>query len=86
MRITAQAKIISLLPFVPLYSGTTKPPGEEMIRLMEATGCDLSLDNLEIVTARLVSELELRDEIEEGVRAISLHGLLGGDKRKKKFV
>lgn len=56
-----------------------------MIKMIESTGGDFGLGTLELVTARLVSELEARDDKEEAVMAAQLHGLMSGERKKKKF-
>lgn len=74
---------MSLIPFTPLESNQHPPPNEEMVKTIESAGADLSINNLEIITALIVQELERRDEDEESLRAIGLHGMFGqGGKRK----
>lgn len=84
-RITSQAKIMSLISFSPLDSPVQRPPNDSMVRTIEAAVTDLSTGAQEIITALIVQELERRDEEEENLKAIGLHGLFGSGKKKKQF-
>lgn len=76
-RFTSSAKILSLLPFTPLHEDKAGQPNDTMVRLIETMHQDLSLSNLENITADLVTELETRDDREESINTIDLFGAIG---------